>query len=100
VMTRARRQRTPDGWIEGLFTLETIFHVARAAGDWDLARKASALLLEHDKAYGGSQYAAALVAEHEGKSVEAQAALAEAARRWTTADADYAPVRELRRKSF
>jgi len=95
-LTRARRQRTPDGWIEGLFTLETIFHVARAAGDWDLARRASALLIEHDKAYGGSQYAAALVAARDGKRAEAKAALADAARLWKNADADHAPVRELR----
>jgi tetratricopeptide (TPR) repeat protein len=96
VLARARRQRTPDGWIEGLFTLEAIFHVARAAGDWDLARKASTMLLEHDKAYGGSQYAAALVAGHEGRTAEAKAALADAARLWKAADPDYAPVRELR----
>lgn len=96
VLTRARRQRSPDGWIEGLFTLETVFHIARAAGDWDLARKASALLLEHDKAYGGSQYAAALVAEHDGRRAEAAAAFAEAARLWKSADPDFALVKDLR----
>lgn len=96
VLTRARRQRSPDGWIEGLFTLETIFHVARAAGDWDLARRASALLIEHDKAYGGSQFAAALVADQDGKRAEAKAALADAARLWKNADADHALVREIR----
>lgn len=95
-LTRARRQRTPDGWIEGLFFLETIFHTARAAGDWTLARRAADLLLEHDKAYGGTQYAVALLAEHEGKRAEATAALAEATRLWQHADADYAPVREMR----
>jgi tetratricopeptide (TPR) repeat protein len=95
-LTRARRQRSPDGWIEGLFTLETIFHVARAAGDWDLARRASALLIEHDNAYGGSQFAAALVADRDGKRAEAKAALADAARLWKNADADHAPVREIR----
>jgi tetratricopeptide (TPR) repeat protein len=95
-MTRARRQRTPDGWIEGLFTVETVFHVARAAGDWDLARRASALLIEHDKAYGGSQFAAALVADQDGRHAEAKAALADAARLWKNADADHAPVREIR----
>ena len=99
VMARARRQRTPDGWIEGLFTLETIFHIARTAGDWNLAAQASALLLEHDKAYGGSRYAAALVAEHEGKTADASQALADAAKLWKSADADYAPVKEMRRKT-
>ena len=80
--------------LNACFTLETIFHVARAARDWDLARRASALLIEHDKAYGGSQYAAALVADRS----EAKAALAEAVRLWKNADADYAPVLELRRR--
>ena len=47
-MARARRQRTPDGWIEGLFFLESIFGVARDAEDWDLARDAAAKLAEHD----------------------------------------------------
>jgi hypothetical protein len=78
--------------------LETIFHVARAARDWDLARRASVLLIEHDKAYGGSQYAAALVADQDGKRTETKAALADAARLWKNADADYAPVLELRRR--
>jgi tetratricopeptide (TPR) repeat protein len=96
LLARARRQRTPDGWIEGLFTLETVFHIGRAAGDWDLAGKAAALLIEHDKAYGGSQYAAALVAEHEGKTADAKRGFAEASRLWKNADAEYAPVRELR----
>jgi tetratricopeptide (TPR) repeat protein len=97
VLTRARRQRTPDGWIEGLFTLETIFQIAYGAGDWDLARKAASLLMEHDKAYGGSHLANALIAEHDGKAAEVAAAFAEAARLWKSADADYEPARYVRK---
>jgi tetratricopeptide (TPR) repeat protein len=56
-MARARRQRTPDGWIEGLFFLESIFSVARNAEDWDLARDAAAKLAEHDPTYRGTKEA-------------------------------------------
>jgi tetratricopeptide (TPR) repeat protein len=58
-MARARRQRTPDGWIEGLFFLEAIFNVARSAGDDDLARDAAARLEEHDATYRGTKAALA-----------------------------------------
>lgn len=68
VMTRARAQRTPDGWIEGLFTLESVFQIARATGEWELAAESSARLLEHDKAYAGSQEAARVIAERSGGS--------------------------------
>lgn len=68
VMTRARGQRSPDGWIEGLFTLEAVFQIARAAGEWDLAADAAARLLEHDKAYAGSQDAARIIAERSAAS--------------------------------
>lgn len=63
VMTTARAQRTPDGWIEGLFTIESAFLVAKAVDEWDLAADASARLMEHDKAYTGSQSAAGAIAE-------------------------------------
>jgi tetratricopeptide (TPR) repeat protein len=56
-MARARRQRTPDGWIEGLFFLESIFAVARDAGHWDLARDAASKLAEHDPSYRGTKEA-------------------------------------------
>ncbi|MDQ3068585.1 MAG: hypothetical protein M3R55_02505 [Acidobacteriota bacterium] len=63
VIRTARGQRSPDGWIEGLFTIESAFLVAKAVGDWDLAAEASARLLDHDKAYAGSKTAAAAIAE-------------------------------------
>ncbi|MBA3949268.1 MAG: hypothetical protein H0X44_04910 [Acidobacteria bacterium] len=63
VMATARAQRTPDGWIEGLFTIESAFLVAKAVEDWALAADASARLMDHDKAYMGSQSAASAIAE-------------------------------------
>lgn len=68
VMARARAQRSPDGWIEGLFTLESVFEIARATGEWDLAADAAARLIEHDKAYAGSQNAARIIAERTAAS--------------------------------
>ena len=61
VLTRARGLRSPDGWIEGLFTLETVFNIARATGDWDLAADASKRLMDHDKAYAGAKEAARII---------------------------------------
>lgn len=61
VLTRARSQRSPDGWIEGLFMLEAVFNVARATGNWDLAADASRRLLEHDKTYAGAKEAARVI---------------------------------------
>lgn len=63
VMSTARAQRTPDGWIEGLFTIESVFLVAKALEEWDLAADASARLMDHDKAYAGSRTAAEAIAE-------------------------------------
>lgn len=60
-MARARQQRTPDGWIEGLFFLESIFAIAHATGDWDLARDAASKLTEHDPTYRGTKAALEIV---------------------------------------
>lgn len=68
VMARARGQRSPDGWIEGLFTLESVFEIARATGEWTLAADAAARLMEHDKAYAGSQEAARVIAARSAES--------------------------------
>jgi tetratricopeptide (TPR) repeat protein len=68
VMARARGQRSPDGWIEGLFTLEAVFEIARATGEWALAADAAARLMEHDKAYAGSQEAARAIAARSAES--------------------------------
>jgi tetratricopeptide (TPR) repeat protein len=95
-LERARAQRTPDGWIEGLFLLETVFHVARATRNWVLASDAAAKLLEHDPAYGGTQLAMAQLAAQQGRGEDARRAYAAAARLWSSADADYALVKEVR----
>ena len=62
VIAEARAQRTPDGWIEGLFTIESAFQVAVAVDEWDLAADAAARLVEHDKAYDGAKTAADTIA--------------------------------------
>lgn len=62
VLARARRQRTPDGWIEGLFFLEEVFRIARDAREWDLARDAVAKLTDHDRSYRGTRAAAEALA--------------------------------------
>ncbi|HEX2442846.1 MAG TPA: hypothetical protein VHJ77_02790 [Vicinamibacterales bacterium] len=66
-MARARRQRTPDGWIEGLFFLEAIFNVARSAGDDGLAREAAVKLVEHDATYRGTKAALAQMGSGTGE---------------------------------
>ena len=62
VIVEARAQRTPDGWIEGLFTIESAFQVAVAVDEWELAADAAARLVEHDKAYAGAKTAAETIA--------------------------------------
>jgi tetratricopeptide (TPR) repeat protein len=77
----------PDAWIQALFRLEAMARLAREAGDWELAEFLARQMLEHDSAYGGSQLAAALVAEHRGDAAAAAAARAAALRYWRDADA-------------
>ena len=96
-LQRARAQRSPDGWIEGLFLLESIFQIGRSTGNWELAADAAAKLLEHDPAYGGTQLAVAQLAAHQGRTEDAQRAYSAAANLWSSADADYALVRDVRR---
>jgi tetratricopeptide (TPR) repeat protein len=95
-LQRARAQRTPDGWIEGLFLLETVFQIGRATGNWELAGDAAAKLLEHDPAYGGTQLAIAQLAAHQGRAEDARRAYSAAANLWSAADADYALVKDVR----
>jgi hypothetical protein len=62
VIADARAQRTPDGWIEGLFTIESAFQVAVAVDEWELAADAAARLVDHDKAYAGAKTASETIA--------------------------------------
>lgn len=86
VQRKLRAQPGPDAWSQALFRLESIAKSARAAGDWDLAEFTAKQMIEHDKAYGGSHYAMALVEEHKGETDAAGKSFAEAARLWSGAD--------------
>jgi tetratricopeptide (TPR) repeat protein len=88
----------PDAWSQALFRLESIAHLARSLGDWELARHTAQQMLEHDPAYAGSHYALALVAEHDGDSATAQKEFALAVRYWQKADADLAELKVSKSK--
>jgi tetratricopeptide (TPR) repeat protein len=95
---RARLQRTPDGWIEGLYFIEAVFTVAQRANQPALAARAAQALMAHDKAYGGSHYAAAVLARAAGDAAAAARSFSEAARLWKDADPDFAPARESKKR--
>ena len=88
----------PDAWSQALFRLESIAHLARSQGDWELARHTAKQMLEHDPAYAGSHYALALVAEHEGDAATAQREFAVAARHWRKADPDLVELKVSKAK--
>ena len=88
----------PDAWSQALFRLESIAHLARSLGDWELARHTAAQMVEHDAAYAGSHYALALVAEHDGDAATAQREFALAARHWGKADPDLAELKVIESK--
>jgi tetratricopeptide (TPR) repeat protein len=90
----------PDAWIQALFRLEDMGRMAREAGDWELADFLSRQMVEHDPAYAGSHFAAALVAEHRRDGVAAARARTEAARYWRDADADLPELRVVRGASL
>ncbi len=78
----------PDAWIAALFRIEAMARVARETGDWELASRLTADLMDHDKAYSGSQLAVALLARHRGDKEMAGKATAMAAEYWRDADPD------------
>lgn len=96
VQARIRAVPGPDAWTEALFRLEDIARAARDAGDWDLAAYTAEQMRDHDAAYGGTQYALGLVAEHAGDRDRARAAYDEAVRLWSRADPDLPDLRQAR----
>lgn len=86
----------PDAWIQALFRLEALSHLARDIGDWELADLMALQMLEHDGAYAGSHLAAALVAQQRGQPTAAAEAFREAARHWRDADADLPELAQVR----
>jgi Tfp pilus assembly protein PilF len=87
----------PDAWIQALFRLEALARLARDVGVWDLAESLARHMLEHDSAYGGTQLAVALVAEHRGNRSAAAVAYGDAARRWRDADSGLLELSSIRR---
>jgi hypothetical protein len=77
----------PDNWAQTLFTLESMAQTARDAGEWGVARWAAAQMMAQDAGYGGSHYARAVVAEHDGDAALAASEFAAARDRWRHADA-------------
>jgi tetratricopeptide (TPR) repeat protein len=96
VQSRIRAVPGPDAWMEALFRLEEIARLARDVGDWELAAYTAGQMREHDAAYGGTHYALARVAEHEGDRARAREAYAEAVRLWSRADPDLPELRQAR----
>jgi tetratricopeptide (TPR) repeat protein len=88
----------PDAWIQALFRLESIARLARDVRDWDLAEYTALQMLDHDRAYAGSQLAFAYVAEHKGDRASAMRARTEAVRYWRDADQDLPELALLRSK--
>jgi hypothetical protein len=82
--------------MEALFRLEEIARLAREAGDWELAAYTAEQMRDHDPAYGGTQYALALVAEQAGQAEKARTAYDEAIRLWAQADPDLPALRQAR----
>jgi hypothetical protein len=88
----------PDAWIQALYGLERIAHLARRSGDWDLARIATENMMAHDPAYAGSHYAAALLASHDGDRTSERAALEKARQLWQKADPDFPEMQDIARR--
>lgn len=98
VQSRIRAVPGPDAWMEALFRLEEIVRLARDVGDWELAAYTAEQMRDHDPAYAGTHYAAALVAEHAGDRGKARAEYDEAVRLWAKADPDLPELRQARER--
>jgi tetratricopeptide (TPR) repeat protein len=87
----------PDAWSQTLFRLESIARSAREAGDWELARYTAEQMLDHDRAYGGSHFAMALVLRNENDTANAVRHFEEAKRYWRDADPDLTEMGSIAR---
>ena len=95
---KLRAQSGPDAWVETLFSLEEVARVARELNDWVLAGEFADQMRVHDAKYAGTDYALALVAEHNGDRPAARALYADAVRRWAGADPDLPELLDARRR--
>jgi tetratricopeptide (TPR) repeat protein len=98
VVKKMRAAPGPDAWSQTLFALDAMARAARQVGDWELAGHLAQQLIEHDPSYGGSHYAMALVAEHDGDSATAAREFALAIKSWAKADAELPELVESRQK--
>lgn len=97
-VSRFRAMPGAETWATALFAMESMARTARQVGDWPLAGQLAQQMLAQDAAYGGTHYALALVAEHEGDVKTARAAFAAAQKAWTKADASLAELVEIRKR--
>ena len=88
----------PDAWTQSLFRIEALARSARQVGDWLFAARMAQLMLEHDPDYGGTHYALALVAQHDGNDATARREFDLALKAWATADKDLPELVTARRK--
>lgn len=88
VQRRLRAIPGPDAWSQSLFRLESMARSAREAGDWELAEYTAAQMLDHDRSYGGSHLAMALVLRRAGDAAGAARHLEAAKGLWRDADPD------------
>ena len=96
VVDKAGAEQGPDEWAQALFTMELAAAAARDAGDWQLAERLAAKMLEHHPAYGGSHYALGLVAAQRGDQDAARSAFGRAQEYWHQADADLKELQAVR----
>jgi tetratricopeptide (TPR) repeat protein len=96
VRRKIRALPGPDAWSQGLYRLESIGRTAVAMGAWKLAAETAADMHEHDPAYGGTHYLAALVAEHNGDRDGMVRHLRMAQEAWQHADHDFSDAKEVR----
>ena len=83
-----RALKGPDAWSQSLFRLEGLARAARSVGDWAFAARMAQVMLEHDPNYGGTHYALALVAQHDGNTGTARREFDLAVKAWAGADRD------------
>lgn len=96
VEARLRAAPGPDGWIAGLFELDSIAATARKLGAWDLTAFTAKQVIEQDPTYAGGYFALGLAAKHSGEAAQAQRAFANAEKFWAQADPDLPELKQAR----
>lgn len=86
---KLREATGPDAWVTTLFSLEAIVRTASDLGAWPVVQDFSDQMREVDAAYAGTQYALAVLAEHNGRRDGALAFYQAALRGWADADPDF-----------